>query len=394
MKQRRVLAAILAGVLLTGLTACGGGSAPAKETSAAAAAAAAPETKAPEIKAPETKAPETKAAEMKAPETKAPETTAPEKAALPMEGDYTLFAVQNEGYLVASETMDMSSVITLKEGGTGSMTMDEDAMDITSWKEENGTVQIVMADGGEAPAKVTDGILELDIYGTGDMLLYFAQAEADTSGFQLMTLDEVLEKMAAEEAGQAGGNPKLAGVLESLDVTKGAHLIYSRDVEAQNAVQDFDVTAKDGVFYSSRTTKVGGAVETMITVIKDGKVYNLYPDKKTGAAVTESSSVLDENVMMMDDLYQDLFFKAGEAEYTEETREVDGISYDAVVYPAGEYSPEIAFLFDGDGNLAYCQKGAPVAEGAADTGEILCRIFSIDDQVDESLFDISGYKIE
>ena len=394
MKQRRVLAAILAGVLLTGLTACSGGSAPAKETTAAAAATAAPETKAPEMKVPETKAPETKAAQTKAPETKAPETTAPEKAALPMEGDYTLFAVQNEGYLVASETMDMSSVITLKEDGTGSMTMDEDAMDITSWKEENGTVQIVMADGGEAPAKVTDGILELDIYGTGDMLLYFAQAEADTSGFQLMTLDEVLEKMAAEEAGQSGGNPKLVGVLESLDVTKGAHLIYSRDVEAQNAVQDFDVTAKDGVFYSSRTTKVGGAVETMITVIKDGKVYNLYPDKKTGAAVTESSSVLDENVMMMDDLYQDLFFKAGEAEYTEETREVDGVSYDAVVYPAGEYSPEIAFLFDGDGNLAYCQKGAPVAEGAADTGEILCRIFSIDDQVDESLFDISGYKIE
>ena len=118
-------------------------------------------------------------------------------------------------------------------------------------------------------AKPLSSIDSINIYGTGDMLLYFAQAEADTSGFQLMTLDEVLEKMAAEEAGQAGGNPKLAGVLESLDVTKGAHLIYSRDVEAQNAVQDFDVTAKDGVFYSSRTTKVGGAVETMITVIKD-----------------------------------------------------------------------------------------------------------------------------
>ena len=107
------------------------------------------------------------------------------------EGTYTLFAVLNEGFTVESGELQMESDILLEEGGTGSMSFDGDSMDISQWVLDGDTVSLTMSDGGQADAKLHDGILDLDLYGDGSMVLYYAQDGADISGYEYTTLEEV-----------------------------------------------------------------------------------------------------------------------------------------------------------------------------------------------------------
>ena len=113
---------------------------------------------------------------------------------LPVEGTYEMFAVENEGDLVYSGDLEMASTITLAAGGTGHMTSDEDAMDIAVWTAEGERISITMADGGTADGKLLNGVIELDLYGDGSMILYFAQEGADLSGYAPMTLEEYRAK--------------------------------------------------------------------------------------------------------------------------------------------------------------------------------------------------------
>ena len=106
---------------------------------------------------------------------------------------YTMFALQNEGYLVESKEADMESILTLKEDGTGSMTMDEDAADIASWTVDGDSILITMDDGSFAKGKYLGDIIELDILGGGSMIIYYATEDADISGYDLMTIEELRE---------------------------------------------------------------------------------------------------------------------------------------------------------------------------------------------------------
>ena len=405
MKKTRLLAVTAAALLvLNSLTACGGGG----SSAGGSTTAAAQETKKEEAEKETTKeaeketeketeaAKETSAAESKAPETSAAETTAQETAAeIPVPGEYTLFAVTNEGMTVNSADMDMTSVITLDEGGTGSMTMDEDSMPVTHWEETDGKISITMEDGGAAEGTCSGGIIELDILGTGEMLMLFAKEGADTSGYEILSLDEVMEKMAAGEVGMSVQDTKVGALWQKLDTKAGVRMKYTRTLAELNAEQVYDVQGKDGVFYSSRTTLVSGVEDTSVTFFQDGKAYTLSPKDMTGTVATEtSSSLIAQDVMMLDELYQAIRTKAESADCTEETREIDGISYAAEVFPATELEPEAVFCFTESGDLAYYIQGAPVSSAAAATGEAVYKIDSIDGNIDEALFDISGYKIQ
>ena len=110
------------------------------------------------------------------------------------EGTYTLFAVLNEGFTVESSELQMESDILLEGDGTGSMSFDGDSMDISQWVLDGDTVSLTMSDGGQADAKLHDGILDLDLYGDGSMVLYFARDGADISGYEYTTLEEVKAK--------------------------------------------------------------------------------------------------------------------------------------------------------------------------------------------------------
>ena len=403
MKRTGILAVAAAAMLVVnGLCACGGGAAAPAQTTAAAAAAA--ETTAAQTEAKkESEAAEAKETTAAKEETKA-ETSAETKEAAPetkpakefsVDGEYKLFGVYAEGFTVNAAEMEMSSVLKLEKGGTGSMSMDTDEMAVSKWEDADGTVTITMEDESSAEAKFHDGILEMDIFGTGDMIMYYAQEEADISGYELLTLEQVLEKRAEAEAGKKAVDSKVGALWQTLDTKSGVHMNYSRTIAKMNAEQKFDVQGRDGVYYSSRTSKTGSLEGTTITFFEDGKLYNLDPRKKTGViATTTSSDIVSKDVMRLDDLYKAIGTSAESAEFTEETREIDGTTYAAEVFPAGDYTPEGAFCFNDSGELVYYIEGTTPAKKGIDNGEIVYKINAIDTKIDEELFDISGYKID
>lgn len=402
--MRKLMSLILATVLAASLCSCGGGSSstgpekPAEVTTeeskqeaeaAPAEAADAADPAQPEVSGEEQKAEEAVPEQPTQAEEIADKYTVSD---LPVEGEYTIFAVRNEGYTVSSTEMDIESTMSLVAGGTGSLTLMGDTIDITSWTSEDGEFSLTLADETTAGGNARGGIIELDIYGTGDMLLIYAQEKADTSSYTLLTFEEVKEQMAAAEE---ANKTKLDFVLDGIDPVAGAHLRYQRRIDALNTVQDYDVYAKDGMYYSSRTTKVGGAEGTVITFIKDGKVYNLYPDKKTGNYVTDLPlSITNDNILLMDDLFSEMRMASVRTDQAEEDREIEGTSFPAEVYPQTEYTSETIFYFAEDGSLAYCHTAAPVIESAAYVGDSLYTVESIDGEVNESLFDISAYTIQ
>lgn len=402
MKRTGILAVAAAAMLVVnGLCACGGGAAAPAQTTAAAAAAA--ETTAAQTEAKkESEAAEAKETTAAKEETKS-ETSAETKETAPetkpakefsVDGEYKLFGVYAEGFTVNAAEMEMSSVLKLEKGGTGSMSMDTDEMAVSKWEDSDGTVTITMEDESSAEAKFHDGILEMDIFGTGDMIMYYAQEEADISGYELLTLEQVLEKRAEAEAGKKAVDSKVGALWQTLDTKSGVHMNYSRTIAKMNAEQKFDVQGRDGVYYSSRTSKTGSLEGTTITFFEDGKLYNLDPRKKTGViATTTSSDIVSKDVMRLDDLYKAIGTSAESAEFTEETREIDGTTYAAEVFPAGDYTPEGAFCFNDSGELVYYIEGTTPAKKGIDNGEIVYKINAIDTKIDEELFDISGYKI-
>ena len=165
-------------------------------------------------------------------------------------------------------------------------------------------------------------------------------------------------------------------------------------MEYMDATQSIDSYSKGGMFYSYKLTKVSGFESPSVTVFRDNTAYNLDPEKKTGViATTVSSSYFSDNIERLDSLYSDIWTYAHETECTSETREKDGVTYDVEYFPAGEYTAECAFYFDENGQLVYVEKGAPVIEGLQDIGTSTYTIKVIDNEVDEALFDISGYEI-
>lgn len=267
-----------------------------------------------------------------------------------------------------------------------------ETIDIKSWSVEDGVLTLTLSDDSSASGAIRGGIVELDIYGTGDMLLIYAQEGADTSGYELLTMDEVKEQMAAAEAEPKN---KLGAVLKDIDPVAGAHLHYQLRLDALNAVQEYDVQSKEGRYYSSRTTKVGDFESTMITCITDGKVYNLYPEEMTGTYIMDLPlSISDKDLLLMDSLYSEMRMAAPRTDFTEEEREVEGTAYPAEVFPQTDSAPETVFYFADDGTLAYCFKGTPLVEAAEYIGESFYTIEIIDTAIDESLFDISAYTLE
>lgn len=124
----------------------------------------------------------------------------PAEPEYPAEGEYTMFAILREGYLVDSADLDMVSTLILDEGGTGFMSFNEDSMDVSSWVLDGEDLSITVSDGGSAGGTLRDGVLILDIEGNGESLLYYAQEGVDLSSFAVMSLDEVLAAMAAAES--------------------------------------------------------------------------------------------------------------------------------------------------------------------------------------------------
>ena len=413
-KTRLLLSIMLAIILAVGLCSCGSKDSDTKEKTEETTDEEADEEGA-EVKeeAPAEESEQKTEAESGAAEDEAQEDNAAAEAAkenkeeasekepapeLPVEGDYTLFAVQNEGFVVDSNEAEVTSTLTLSEGGTGSMTLNGESIDISEWTisdDGSNTVTITLTDGSSASGLFHNGILDMDFQGTNEMFFLYAQEAADLSVYEILTRDEmVARRNAAETAGDELADTRLGALVAGMDIEKGIHLHYEMKVESMGAVQELDVYAKGTKYYSLRTTTAAGTESKMAVLYLDGKAYNLYPDEKTGTFVTETDpSLIGNNVLLMDSLYSSMFNNATMTEFTQEQREIDGVSYSADIYAPTDYYPERVYCFTEDGQLAHLIQGAPVIESLAEMGETTYKIYAIDDQVDESLFDLSGYNI-
>ena len=382
-KTRKLLSALFALTLAFTLCACGG-------ESASTAPAATPEsTAAADTGKSETAEPAESAAAQTESVAEVSAEVEPQKVELPVEGEYKIFAVQYEGYLIHAAEMEIDSVLTLGADSKGKMTMGEDSMAIASWTLDGSKCTITMEDESSADATVEDGVLILDLYGDESMVLYYAQEEADISMFSPMTADEVRAAMEGRIL-----ESKLGTFWSQLDAADAIHLSYDMHTEYMDATQSIDSYCKGGMFYTYKLTKVSGYENASVVVFRDNTAYNLDPEKKTGViATTVSSSYFSDNIERMDSLYSDIWTYAHETDCTSETREKDGVTYDVEYFPAGEYTAECAFYFDENGQLVYVEKGAPVIEGLQDIGTSTYTIKVIDNEVDEALFDISGYEI-
>ena len=318
-------------------------------------------------------------------------TAAPEPGAeWEVPGVYTLFGLEMMGYLIDSEAADTHSVLTLDSGGTGRMTMEEEEEELPAWSEESGKLVLTASDGSALEGTVGNGVVVLD-FGSGNYL-YYAQDGADLSGYELLDQEQFMERYAADQEASASRVWKLAQTLKGMD---RIHLNYDLHTDYLDSTARLDVHFADGVFYSLRTSEVYGRTVESATFFQDGKAYALSPTQKTGQLATEvSSSTLAEKAILMDGLYSAIYLAAQQTEFSEETREMDGVSYTVEFFPPqNPYQSPRAFYFDDAGRLAYYLENQAEAI-SIELGDSLYTVYAMDDAVDDSLFDISGYQIQ
>ena len=305
------------------------------------------------------------------------EAKAAEKKAekLPIEGEYTLFALESKGRQLDPDDLGMSGKIILSKNGTGKLTSGGTNLELTEWTEKNGTVTMKASDGTEWETTVRDGIMEMDA-GAG-AYLYFAREGVDTKDFT------------------TSGHPTdslLYAFFSKLDSEKGVHLHYQRHVDYMDATTVFDAHAKGESYYALETTSVKGYSSDKATLYKDGTVYLLYPKEKKGSTVMPVSlKLLGGEVLMMDDLYKALTPRCTRTDFTVEERKLDGKTFTVELYPARDYTEQAAFYFDRDGQLVH------VLVGTKDTplvGESFFTVDPPDGKVDEKLFTTDGYTLE
>lgn len=295
---------------------------------------------------------------------------------LPIEGEYTFFAIVIGGELTLAEDVDASSMIVLAEDGTGKLTYsdeegDEDAL---KWTEKNGALTFTYSDDTAERGRIKDGIIKFKT-SSGDV--YYAREGVDTKGFDPDTFL---------------ADSLLAAFCLGLDSEKGVHLHYQRHVDYMDATTVFDTHAKGESYYALETTSVMGYSSDKATLYKDGTVYLLYPGEKKGSAVMNVSlKLLGGEVLMMDDLYKELNSRCERTDFTVEERTLDGKTFTVEVYPAKDYTEQAAFYFDKDGQLVH------ILVGTKDTplvGESFFTIDPPDGKVNEKLFTTDGYTIE
>ena len=300
-------------------------------------------------------------------------------AAAPLEdaaGEYTLFTLEIMGEQKPPESMGLEGKLSLNQDGTGVFSMSGTDEPVAKWEVKDDVLLLYNDEGYPLEARLDKDVIEMEM-GAG-FYLYFAREGFDTTGFTI-----------------SGHTPdtKLYQAFRAINAKEGAHLGYEYHSDYMDSTSIFDTHVKGDRFISLRTTKASGYEQRSATAFVDGTCYNLYPDEKRGSAVLSISlSLLQDNVLLLDDCYKTLYQSAMRTDCTEETQEVDGKSYSVEVFPAEDYTPEVAFYFDEAGKLVHILEGEPVL--MTELGETFYTIHAVDTAVDETLFDLSGYAIE
>ena len=290
-------------------------------------------------------------------------------------GEYKLFLVDMMGQQSNSDSMGISAALILREDGTGVMVSNGIEDPLPSWTEENGKVILYNSSGNTLEIEVADGVIEMEM--APGYYMYFARAGVDTAGYVV---------------GDHSPGSMLYDIYKSMDANKGAHLSYDYHSDYMDSLSTFDVHTRNGVYFSLRTTRAGDYEQLNANCFKDGNSYVLYPNEMRGTLATStSSSIITDNVLMLDDLYSVIYQRVLRTDFTVESRELEGASYTAEIYPGQDYMQEAAFYYDEAGQLVHILVDAP--QMAPELGETFYTIYAIDEAVNDALFDISEYTI-
>ena len=97
---------------------------------------------------------------------------------------YTLIAYDYDGFVIASDSM--TSVLTLRDGGSGTMEVNGSSGRIT-WTEEDGNL-VIHAGSESLSGTLRDGIATVDF--SDGSRMYYAVDGADTSSLNVMTFED------------------------------------------------------------------------------------------------------------------------------------------------------------------------------------------------------------
>ena len=119
-------------------------------------------------------------------------------------GTYTLYAMDydEKSIVLADELFDGENYITLGSGGKAEMCLESEKANI-KWKADGAKLTFTAADG-DMDGSLSDGVLTLQ---TDDSRLYFVANEAAKSRIKALTLDELLNGVAAEIANDTPDSP-------------------------------------------------------------------------------------------------------------------------------------------------------------------------------------------
>ena len=200
---------------------------------------------------------------------------------------------------------------------------------------------------------------------------------------------EPAESEEPEETEPAEGTSKLVAVYDSMDPEAGVHMVYDVYLESLGTTR-YDVHTKGGTYYARQSMQKEGYEDyDSVKFIQDGVFYTLHVKDQDGISMKGPST---DKAIITDSVYSGIQLCKDRTDFTAGQTEVDGTTSDSETFPVSAASPmEQTFCFDGDGNLAVY---IAAASEQYSTPEVKYTILSIDDQVDESLFDISGYTIE
>ncbi|MBQ1771000.1 MAG: hypothetical protein II000_03500 [Clostridia bacterium] len=194
---------------------------------------------------------------------------------------------------------------------------------------------------------------------------------------------------AAEPAAADNGS-QLAAFFKTLDNEAGFHIRYELEIMGYNSIYD-DQAKGDFFFERNYIEQLGSSDSDSLKVYRDGKMYSMKKSEMTGIYM-DVPEIEDFHYYgaMFCTIYQNVMTRVLEPVYETIEYTVGESTFKAEKYPAqSEYGVEQIFCFDENGSLAYMINCANESIGL---GEYVYKIDAIDDVVDESLFDITGYE--
>ena len=194
----------------------------------------------------------------------------------------------------------------------------------------------------------------------------------------------------AAEPPAADNGSQLAAFFKTLDADAGFHMRYEMEIMGYNSI--YDDQAKGDYFYERNyIEQLGSSDSDSLKVYRDGKMYTMRKSDMSGIYM-DVPEIEDFHYYgaLFCTIYQSCFGHIQDPAYEKIEYTVGETTFNAEKYLAqSEYGVDQIFCFDENGSLAYMIN---CANESLSLGEYIYKIDAIDDVVDETLFDISGYE--